>query len=153
MSPSKLLVWESSGSSSESEEIEIFELEEDDEALGQEAEEEGLVEEPGLFAPDDTIEGESSGRQEAKKKYTMLNGSFVDGNHSCTLKKSLESVQRAGNRELAQKPHAEIRLEVTEKPSQWRGSWVDRQVLDVKSARNLSGAAVMAGKTASPART
>jgi hypothetical protein len=27
------------------------------------------------------------------------------------------------------KPHAEIRLEVTEKPSQWRGSWVDRQVL------------------------
>jgi hypothetical protein len=46
------------------------------------------------------------------------------------------------NRELAQKPHkphaafwhctkphAEIRSEVTEKPSQWRGSWVHRQVL------------------------
>ncbi|KAJ6507619.1 hypothetical protein DFH09DRAFT_1288938 [Mycena vulgaris] len=27
------------------------------------------------------------------------------------------------------KPHAEIRPEVTEKPSQWRGSWVERQVL------------------------
>jgi hypothetical protein len=46
------------------------------------------------------------------------------------------------NRELAQKPHkphaafwhcakphAEIRPEVTEKPSQWRDSSVDRQVL------------------------
>jgi hypothetical protein len=27
-----------------------------------------------------------------------------------------------------QKPHVEIRLEVTEKPSQWRGSRIDRQV-------------------------
>jgi hypothetical protein len=48
----KLLVWEESlGSSSESEEIEIFELEEEAEALGREAEEEDFVEEPG-FAPE-----------------------------------------------------------------------------------------------------
>ncbi|KAJ7812614.1 hypothetical protein B0H14DRAFT_2605609 [Mycena olivaceomarginata] len=50
------------------------------------------------------------------------------------------------------KPHVEIRPEVTEKPSQWRGSGVDRQVLDAKSVRNLSGAGVMARQTASPAR-
>jgi hypothetical protein len=51
----KVLVWESLGSSSESEEIEIFELEAEDEALEREAEEEDLVEEsdgPGFFAPD-----------------------------------------------------------------------------------------------------
>jgi hypothetical protein len=32
------------------------------------------------------------------------------------------------NRELAQKPHVEIKFEVTEKPSQWKGSWIQGQV-------------------------
>jgi hypothetical protein len=32
------------------------------------------------------------------------------------------------NRELAQKPRVEIKFEVTEKPSQWKGSWIQGQV-------------------------
>jgi hypothetical protein len=57
--------------------------------------------------------------------------------HSTSSKSS-----RYQNRELAQKPHelhaalghcakpcAEIKFDVTEKPSQWKGSWVQGQVL------------------------
>jgi hypothetical protein len=81
------------------------------------------------------------------------------------------------NRELAQKPRepyaafghcakprAEMKFDVTEKPSQWKGSWVQGQVLvgeelsfvpqlqaqDAKSVGSLSGSGVIAGKTAPP---
>ncbi|KAJ7843228.1 hypothetical protein B0H14DRAFT_2585870 [Mycena olivaceomarginata] len=85
---------------------------------------------------------------------------LVNQSATCTTFRNI----RSGNRELVQKPHklyvtfwhcaklhVKIRPEVTEKSSRWRGSCVDRQVLDVKSVRNLSGAGVMAGQTASPA--